>query len=322
VPAPLIVVTRRLPQAALDILEQAGDLWVSAEERQLEPVELRDAVRGATAIVTLLHDAVDGDLLDAAGHSLRCVANVAVGYDNIDLGAARERGVVVTNTPGVLTEATADLTLALLLGITRRLGEGERLIRSGAEWSWDLEFMLGSSIQGRTLGVVGLGAIGTAVARRARAFGMRIAYAGRHDAPVALVAELDAERLELDDLLASADVVSLHLPLTAETRHLIDARRLALMKPTAVLVNSARGPIVDEEALVAALSAKRIAGAGLDVFEHEPAVHPGLRALENVLLLPHLGSATVETRTAMAVLAARNAAAVVGGEPPLTPVVD
>jgi lactate dehydrogenase-like 2-hydroxyacid dehydrogenase len=151
---------------------------------------------------------------------------------------------------------------------------------------------------------------------------MRIAYAGRHDAPVALVAELDAERLELDDLLASADVVSLHLPLTAETRHLIDARRLALMKPTAVLVNSARGPIVDEEALVAALSAKRIAGAGLDVFEHEPAVHPGLRALENVLLLPHLGSATVETRTAMAVLAARNAAAVVGGEPPLTPVVD
>jgi lactate dehydrogenase-like 2-hydroxyacid dehydrogenase len=320
VPAPRIVVTSRLPQAALDILDQAGDLWVSAEERPLEPAELRDAVRGATAIVTLLHDTVDADLLDAAGDSLRCVANVAVGYDNVDLGAARERGVVVTNTPGVLTEATADLTLALLLGVTRRLGEGERLIRTGAEWSWDLEFMLGSSIQGRTLGVVGLGAIGTAVARRARAFGMLIAYAGRHEAPAASVAELEAGRLELDDLLASADVVSLHLPLTAETRHLIDARRLALMKPTAVLINAARGPIVDEDALVAALSAKRIAGAGLDVFEHEPAVHPGLLALENVLLLPHLGSATVETRTAMAVLAARNAAAIVGGEAALTPV--
>ncbi len=318
--APRIVVTRRLPQPALDILDGAGDLWVPPADRRLEPDELRAAAAGAAALVTLLHDWVDAPLLDAAGDALRCVANVAVGYDNVDLEAARRRGVVVTNTPGVLTEATADLTFALLLAVTRRVGEGERLIRSGREWSWDLDFMLGSSIQDRRLGIIGLGAIGTAVARRALAFGMQIVYAGRHEAPAELAAELRAERLELDELLKTSDVVSLHLPLGPETRHLIDARRLGLMKSTAFLLNAARGPIVDEAALVAALESGQIAGAGLDVFEDEPAVLPGLKDLENVVLLPHLGSATVETRTAMAVLAARNVAAILAGEPALTPV--
>ncbi len=200
-PAPRIVLARRLPRAALDILEPAGDLWAPETNRPLTPEALRAAAAGAAALLTLLHDRVDAALLDAAGSTLRCVANVAVGYDNVDLAAAGERGVVVTNTPGVLTDATADLTLALLLAVTRRVVEGDRLIRSGAEWRWDLEFMLGQGIQGRALGVVGLGAIGSAVARRARASGMRIVYAGRHDAEAELVAELGAERLDLDDLL-------------------------------------------------------------------------------------------------------------------------
>jgi glyoxylate reductase len=318
--APRFVVTRGLPEPALAVLREAGELWVPELDRPLEPGELREAARGATALITLLRDRVDGELLDAAGEGLRCVANVAVGYDNIDLAAARERGVVVTNTPGVLTDATADLALALMLAVTRRIGEGERLVRSGAPWSWDIDFMLGTGLQDRTLGIVGLGSIGRAVARRARALGMRIAYTGRNRAEAALEDELEAEYRQLDDLLAGADVVSLHLPLTDDTRHLIDAGRLRLMKPTAYLVNTARGAVVDEAALAEALTAGQIAGAALDVFENEPGVHPALIERENVVLLPHLGSATTETRTAMAVLAARNAAAVSRGEPPLTPV--
>jgi glyoxylate reductase len=319
-PAPRFVVTRRLPEPALGLLRDAGELWVSQLERPLEPEELREAARGASALVTLLHDRVDGELLDAAGASLRCVANVAVGYDNIDLAAAREREVVVTNTPGVLTDATADLAVALMLAVTRRIGEGERLVRSGEPWSWDIGFMLGTGLQGKTLGIVGLGSIGSAVARRGRSFGMRVAYSGRHRADAALEHELEAEYLELDDLLSRADVVSLHVPLTVETRHLIDAGRLRLMKPAAYLVNTARGAVVNEEALAHALATGEIAGAGLDVFENEPDVHEGLLQLENVVMVPHLGSATAETRTAMAVLAARNAVAVTRGEPPLTPV--
>ena len=248
------------------------------------------------------------------------VANVAVGYDNIDVAACTARGVVCTNTPGVLTDATADLALALILASTRRLGEAERMIRAGGTWSWSMFFMLGSGLQGKTLGIVGLGKIGTATARRARAFGMEIAYTGRRQADPALEAELGATRLELDELLATADVVSIHCPLSDATRHLIDARRLGLMKPTAHLVNTSRGPVVDEAALAAALAAGTIAGAGLDVFEHEPAIEPALYELENVVLIPHLGSATIETRTAMGVLAAQNAVAVLAGEPPLTPI--
>lgn len=302
----------------MEILRAAGDVWAPDLDRQLQPEELREVGAGANALVALLGDRIDAELLDAAGAGLQVVANVAVGHDNIDLPAARERGVVVTNTPGVLTDATADLAMALILAVTRRLGEGERLVRSESGWEWGIDFMLGRGIQGQTLGIVGLGAIGSAVARRALGFGMSIAYASRNPAPGE--ADLGVRRMELDELLATTDVVSLHVPLTNETRHLIDARRLGLMRPAAYLVNTARGPVVDEAALADSLAAGQIAGAGLDVFEAEPTVHPRLLELDNVVLLPHLGSATVETRTAMAVLAARNAVAVLSGEGAITQV--
>ena len=282
--------------------------------------ELHAAVAGADAIVTMLHDRVDAALLDAAGPQLQVVANVAVGYDNVDVPACTERGVRFTNTPGVLTDATADIAFALILMATRRLGEGERLIRTGAPWSFNMFFLLGTSVQGKTLGIVGLGQIGTATARRARAFGMEVVYSGRRAADAAVEQELGARRVDLDELLAISDVVSLHCPLTDQTRHLIDGARLRQMKPTAYLVNTTRGPVVDEGALAEALRDGVIAGAGLDVFEKEPEVHPGLLELENVTLIPHLGSATIETRTAMAVLAARNAIAVLDGVDPPTPV--
>lgn len=315
-----IVVTRRIPEPALELLRGAGDVWLSPHDRPMTTAELYAAVAGADAVVTLLHDRVDDAFLDAAGPGLRVVANVAVGYDNIDVAACARRGVVATNTPGVLVEATADIAMALILMSTRRLGEAERMVRAGGTWSWSMFFMLGSGLQGKTLGVVGLGAIGAATARRARAFGMRIAYAARRRADAGLESELGAEMLELDELLATADVVSIHTPLSDATRHLIDARRLALMKPTAHLVNTSRGPVVDEAALAAALRAGTIAGAGLDVFEREPEIDPGLRGLENVVMIPHLGSATIETRTAMGVLAAQNAVAVLRGDPPPTPI--
>ena len=315
-----IVVTRRIPETALDLLRAAGEVWLSPHDRPLQPAELHAAVAGADAVVTLLHDRVDDPFLDAAGPGLKVVANVAVGFNNIDVAACASRGVVVTNTPGVLTEATADIAFALVLMVTRRLGEGERLVRSGGTWTWSMFFMLGAGLQGKTLGIVGLGQIGCATARRARAFGMEIAYAGRRRADPAVEAELGARLLPLAELLAEADVVSLHVPLNDRTHHLIDTAALRRMKPSAYLVNTTRGPVVDEAALVDALRSGAIAGAGLDVFEHEPDVHPGLLGLENVVLIPHLGSATIETRTAMAVLAARNAVAVLAGEPPPTPV--
>ena len=293
-----IVVTRTIPEPALERLREAGEVEVSGADRALEPDELHALVAGAEGVVTMLHDRVDGAFLDAAGPQLRVVANVAVGYDNIDVDAARERGVLVANTPGVLTDATADLAIALLLAVTRRLGEGERLIRSDTGWAWAIDFMLGTSLQGKTLGIVGYGAIGRATAARARAFGMTIAYHQRREAEDAG----DATFMALDDLLATSDAVSLHCPLTPQTRHLIDGDALRRMQASAYLVNTARGPIVDEAALVDALREGRIAGAALDVFEHEPEVHPGLLGLENVVLAPHLGSATAETREAMGML--------------------
>jgi glyoxylate reductase len=305
-----IVVTRGLPEPALAALRESGAaVWVSAADRALAVLELHEAVRGADAVVTMLHDRVDAAFLDAAGERLRVVANVAVGHDNVDVKACRERGVVVTNTPGVLVDATADLAIGLLLAITRRLGEGERLIRSGAGWSWSIDFMLGRGLRGRTLGIVGYGAIGQAVAARARAFGLEILVTRRSDGGVTL-----------GELLERSDFVSLHVPLTDATRHLIDASALARMRRDAYLVNTSRGPVVDEAALAAALRDGAIAGAALDVFEREPEVHPALVGLENVVLVPHLGSATVETRTAMAELAAANALAVLAGEEPPTPV--
>jgi lactate dehydrogenase-like 2-hydroxyacid dehydrogenase len=309
-----IVVTRWIPDEAVKLLAEAGDVTVSPADRPLAPQELHEFVRGATAVVGMLHDRIDGALADAAGPQLKVVANVAVGYDNVDVAALAGRGVVVTNTPGVLTDATADLAFGLLLAVTRRLGEGERLLRSRTPWSFHLGFLLGSGLQGKTLGIVGFGQIGRAMARRAEAFGMSIVYTGRSKQ------DTTAEFVSFEELLARSDVVSLHCPLTPETRHLIDAAALRAMKPGAYLVNTTRGPVVDEAALADALEAGEIAGAALDVFEKEPEVEPRLLGRDDVVLSPHLGSATVETRTAMAVLAARNVAAVLAGQPPLTEV--
>lgn len=315
-----VLVTGRVPDAAIEKLRAAHEVEMWPDPEPIGREELLRRVAGADAAVSLLTERIDAELLDAAGPQLKVVANVAVGYDNIDVPACSERGVVATNTPGVLTDATADIAFGLILMATRRLGEGERLIRSGQDWKWGMFFLLGSGLQGKTLGVVGMGGIGQATARRAKAFGMEIAYQSRSECDPGTVAELGARRVDLDELLAVSDVVSLHCPYGPATHHLIGAEQLAAMKDSAYLVNTARGPIVDEAALAAALREGRIAGAGLDVYEHEPRVHPELMELDNVVLVPHLGSATVETRTAMAVLAAENVLAVLGGQRPPTPI--
>lgn len=314
-----IVVTGRIPEAGLELLREAGEVWAWDGDEPITTDVRDEQLATADAVVTLLTDRVDDAFLDAAPN-VRVVANVAVGYNNIDVPACAARGVVVTNTPDVLTDATADLAMALTLMITRRLGEGERLIRSGEPWKWGMFMMLGAALQGRRLGIVGMGAIGEAFARRASAFGMSVVYHNRRAVDAATEAALGAELVGLHELLETSDVVSLNCPYTEATHHLIDAAALDRMQTGAYLINTARGPIVDEEALVDALREGRIAGAGLDVFEHEPEVHPGLLDLDNVVLVPHLGSATVETRSAMAELAAQNVVAVLAGRAPVTPV--
>lgn len=309
-----ILVTRKLPATVLKKLESVGAVDLYTGEAPIEAGELRARVVGKQALVTMLTEQIDRSVLDA-GLDLKVVANVAVGYNNIDVAHARARGVIVTNTPDVLTESVADYTWALILAITRRLSEGERVVRSRAWKGWTFDFMLGADLRGKQLGLIGFGRIGRAVAARAETFGMTVVQTSRQSTGVA-----SAERLSLDQLLCTSDVVSLHVPLAPDTRHLIDKRALARMKRSAYLVNTARGPIVDEEALAWALEQRLIAGAALDVYEHEPVVHPALLVLDNVLLAPHLGSATVETRTAMADLAVANVVAVLSGRHPLTPV--
>ena len=271
------------------------------------------------ALVTLFSDRVDATLLDRAPR-LRVVANYAVGYDNIDLAACAARGVTVTNTPGVLTEATADLAFGLLLTTARRIAEGDRLVRGGGFRGLTPSLLLGAPVHGATLGLIGLGRIGQAMARRARGFGMRVVYAGRRRAPAEVEHALAATFLPIADLFAGSDFVSLHCPLTPETRHLVDAQRLAGMKAGAILINTTRGAVVDEGALAAALVSGPIGGAGLDVYENEPRVHPALLRLENVVLAPHLGSADRPTRAAMARIAIDNVLAVLAGRPPPNPV--
>ena len=310
---PSVLVTRRLPSAVITKLEEVFDVDLYTGSAAISREELLQRVAGKDALVCLLTDTIDVAVLDAAGPSLKVVANVAVGYNNIDVAACRERNIVVTNTPDVLTNACADFTWALILAVTRRLGEGERVVRAGAWAGWALDYMLGMELRGKQLGLVGLGRIGRAVAEKAPAFGMSVAYTARN--PVGLPG---ATPMSLDKLLASSDIVSLHCPMTPETKHLIDQKALARMKRSAYLINTSRGPVVDEAALAWALRERLIAGAALDVYEKEPEIHPGLMQLENVLLIPHLASATTETRTAMAALAASNAIAVVGGQPPLT----
>jgi glyoxylate reductase len=276
--------------------------------------ELKRRIAGKDALVCVSTDRLDAAAIDAASN-LKVIANVAVGYDNIDVTHARARGIVVTNTPGVLTDSVADFTWALILAITRRLSEGERVVRRGEWKGWALDFMLGSELRGRQLGLVGVGRIGAAVAARASTFGMRVAYTSRSESDLQ-----GAERTSIDRLLVTSDVVSLHVPLTPETRHLIDKRALARMKRSAYLINTSRGPVVDEAALAWALQQHLLAGAALDVYENEPSVDPDLLQLDNVLLVPHLASATTETRTAMADLAVQNVLAVLEGRPPLTPI--
>ncbi|HUP18440.1 MAG TPA: D-glycerate dehydrogenase [Gemmatimonadota bacterium] len=314
---PHLLIDARIPDAPLTPLADLAE--VLRYENQHE-VDRYISMYGnhIVGIAPLLTTPIDAGLLDRLPN-LRMVAVYAVGVDNVDLDAARDRGVVVTHTPDVLTEATADLTWALILAVARRLREGERLARSGEWEGWHPRQLLGKELHGATLGILGLGRIGAAVARRGVGFGMEVVYWSRSAKPEP-EANLGAARLAFEELLERADVVSIHLPLTDETRHLIDAAALARMKPDAILVNTARGPIVDEAALAAALSAGRLFGAGLDVFEEEPGIHPGLIASDRTVLLPHLGSATVAARDAMARCVAGNLAAALRGEPPLTPV--
>ncbi len=300
-----VLLTRRIPSSVLSLLEAEHTVDLHTGDGAIPRDELIRRVADKEALICTLTDKIDGEVMDAAP-ALKIVANIAVGYDNLDVPAARQRGIIATNTPDVLTEATAELTWALILGIARRVAEGDRLIRAGAWKRWGLDFMLGLELRGKQLGIVGRGRIGRAVAAKAPAFGMRAVFA-KHD-------------MSLDELLVTSDVVSIHAPSTPETRHLINKRTLARMKRSAILVNTARGALVDEEALAWALSEHLIAGAALDVYEREPASQPLLESFENVLLAPHLGSATRETRTAMAELAVKNALAVLNGDEPLTPV--
>lgn len=310
-----VLVTRRLPPGGLDPLTEAGhELHEPDGDRSFTHDELVARAPGADAIVSLLTDRIDGPVLTAGAPRLRAVANVAVGYDNIDLAAAAEHGVVVCNTPGVLDETTADLAFLLVLAAARRTWEAESDLRSGRWPGWDIDQYLGRDVHGAVLGVVGFGRIGQAVARRGAGFGMEVLHHTRRDTGMV------GWRGDLDALLTESDIVTLHVPLTDATRHLIDARRLRLMKPDAVLVNTSRGPVVDEEALATALEEGVIFAAGLDVYEREPEVHPRLLAAPRTVLLPHIGSASVATRTRMARVAAANVVAVLAGERPPNPV--
>jgi glyoxylate reductase len=313
-----ILISNVLPSESRQLIPPDVTVDYNDSDQPLPKAELIKRLQGKDGLVCQIISAVDEEVLAVPG--LKVVANVAVGYNNIDVAAAKRRGVVVTNTPDVLTETTADFAFTLLMAAARRVVEADRYVRAGQwkTWRWDL--LWGADIHGKTLGVVGFGRIGRAVARRGLGFGMRVLYYDTIRAEAAAERELNATAVDLDTLLRQSDFVTLHTLLSADTRHLINARTLRLMKKTAVLVNAARGPVVDEAALVTALSEKWIAGAGLDVFEEEPQVHPGLLPLDNVTLAPHIASASGETRIAMGSLAVRNCLAVLEGKPPLTPV--
>jgi glyoxylate reductase len=313
-----VLVTRRLPAEALARIDTRCDMTLYDGEGAMPRSELLAEVAGKAGAITLLTDRVDDEFLDAAGAQLKIVANYAVGFDNIDVDACTRHGVMTSNTPDVLTETTADIAFALMISAARRIAEGDRFLRSQVPWIWAPLMMLGQDVHHKTLGVVGFGRIGQALARRARGFSMRILYHDVYRPAAEIEQELGAEYRELDQLLAESDFVSLHTNLTPQTKHLINSERLAIMKPTAVLVNTSRGPVIDEEALAKALVEGQIFAAGLDVFEREPAVHPALLACENAVVIPHLGSATVETRLAMANLAVDNLFAALDGERPPT----
>jgi glyoxylate reductase len=307
-----VLLTRRIPSSSLATLKEHCTVDVYDEPELLPPDELKRRLADKHALIPVVTDRVTADVLDAAPN-LKIVANIAVGYDNIDLQAAKARGVVVTNTPDVLSEAVAEFTWGLIFAAARRIVEGDRLVRAGKWNGWALDLLLGTELRGKRLGIIGRGRIGRAVAAKAPAFGMDVVFAARASGA------RKEDEVSFDELLVSSDIISLHAPMTPANRHLIDRKALARMKRSAILVNTARGPIVDEEALAWALKEHLIAAAALDVYEREPNVLPALFDLDNVVLAPHIGSATRETRTAMADLAVRNVIAVLGGQPPLTP---
>ncbi|WP_294291130.1 D-glycerate dehydrogenase, partial [uncultured Sphingomonas sp.] len=297
---PRVIVTRDLPDAVLSRLSALFDAELNVSDTPMDRAQLAAAMADCDVLVPTVTDTIDAALIEGAGPRLKLIANYGAGVNHIDLKAARARRILVTNTPGVLTEDTADMTMALILSVPRRLAEGEKLVRSGAWSGWSPGGMLGHRIGGKALAIVGMGRIGQAVARRARAFGLTIHYHNRHRLPKVVEAELQAEwHPNLDEMLAMADIVTLHTPRNADSENLVDARRIALMKPSAYLINTSRGGILDEDALVGALEAGELAGAGLDVWKHEPAIDPRLLALSNVVMLPHMGSATYEGRLAM-----------------------
>jgi len=316
-PRPVVVVTRRLPEPVHQALAREFDARLNPDDRPLSADGLREALGSADALLTTVTDKVTAEVLAAEPRRAGLVANFGVGFNNIDVEAAKARGIAVSNTPDVLTDATADIAMTLLLMVARRTGEGERHLRGGQWTGWRPTHMLGTHVTGKTLGLVGMGRIARAVAQRAHhGFGMRIIYHDPFPPPPDVARALGAEqRTTLDEVLREADFVSLHCPGTPETRHLIDRDRLAVMRPDAFLVNTARGDVVDEAALVEALTSKRIAGAGLDVFEREPQVTQALTAMDNVVLLPHLGSATTETRVAMGMRAFENLQLFFSGKP-------
>jgi glyoxylate reductase len=307
-----VLLTRRIPSSVLASLDAVHDVEIYDGPSPIPEDELKRRITGKHALICLLTERVAADVIAAS--DLRVIANIAVGYDNIDIAAARARGIVVTNTPEVLTESVAEFTWTLILAAARRLTEGERILRRGAWKGWALDFTLGTELRGKQLGIIGAGRIGRAVAAKAPAFGMTVALTKRSQTPVAGTVS------SLDQLLVSSDVISIHVPGGETTRHMIDKKALARMKRSAILVNTSRGSVVDEEALAWALKERLIAAAALDVYEREPAVHPGLLEMEHVILAPHLGSATRETRTAMAALAVENVLAVLSGAPAKTPV--
>jgi len=313
-----VLVTRVLPKPALDRIASKCDMTLYEGEGAMPREQLLADIKAKVGAVTLLTDKVDDEFLDVAGDQLAIVANFAVGFDNIDVAACTRRGVLCSNTPDVLTETTADTAWALLMAAARRVAEGDRFLRRREPWIWGPLMMLGQDVNGRVLGIVGFGRIGQAMARRARGFGMKVIYYDTYRPPPEVERGLRAEFRELDDLLAEADLLTLHTNLSEETHHLINAERLASMKPTAVIVNTSRGPVIDEAALAQALKEGQIFAAGLDVFEKEPEVHPDLLELENVVIIPHLGSATVDTRIAMGMLAAENLIAALEGRQPPT----
>ncbi len=297
---PFVIVTRKLPDPIETRMMELFACRLNLDDKPLGKRELIAAVGEADVLVPTVADRIDAEVLEQAGPALKLIASFGTGVDHVDLAAAQRRGIIVTNTPGVLTEDTADMTMALILAVSRRLAEGERLIRSGAWSGWGPTSMLGRRIWGKRLGIVGMGRIGMALGRRAKGFGLSVHYHNRRPVPEDIESALEATYWEsLDQMLAHMDIVSVNCPHTPATYHLLSARRLRLLQPQAILVNTARGEIVDEEALMQLLETRTIAGAGLDVFEHEPAVDPRLRALDNVVLLPHMGSATIEGRIAM-----------------------